>query len=137
MDSAGLSWCRPRLGLLLNRRLGLPSCRPRRRSFSFLGLDQSQGIGSVEREFADRLLTRSTESYIHASIARQDDGPHVVEHPLPLGRSQLGILLNRIFHLGIGQVLFFPNRLGFEVGAGTPCSIRKCRVRSTRRSESA
>ncbi len=70
---------------------------------------------SVERVLADGLLTRGAQSDVHTSIARQDDGSHILENSLPLFGSQLGILLNRISHLGIGKVLFFAKRLGFDV----------------------
>ncbi len=119
MDSAGpfvMLYLRP--GLSLSRGFCLFLCRWPCRFFGSFLLEQSQGIRSVERVLADRLLTRGTQSDVYASIARQDDRAHVLENPLPLFGSQLGILLHRISHLGIGQVLLFAKRLGFDVCGG-------------------
>jgi len=69
----------------------------------FLGsclLEQSQGIRSVEGVFAYGPLTRGAQGDVYATIAGQQDRLHVVEHSLALLWGQLGVLLNRIFHLG-------------------------------------
>jgi hypothetical protein len=87
----------------------LPPCGfclfPDRRPGRFFGsclLEQGQGIRSVERVFADGPLTRGAQGDVYTTVAGQEDRLHVVEHPLALLWSQLGVLLNRIPHLAFG-----------------------------------
>src|SRR5271165_3216955 len=86
-------------------------------SGSFL-LEQSQGIRGVERIFADGFLTGGAQGNVYATIARQEDRLHVVEHSLALFWSELRVPLNRIFYLRFVQILFLAKRLGFELCGG-------------------
>lgn len=78
-------------------------------------LDQNGGIRSVERKLAGGPLASRGQSNVYATIARQQDRLHVVEHLLALFRSQPRVPLNRFSHLSLIHVLLIAECHGFEV----------------------
>ena len=81
-------------------------------------VSESAALNGYSRTDSWDRLAAATQGDVHAAIAGQNDRSHIIEHPLPLFRAQLGIPFNRIFHLGVGQVLLFAERLGLDVGGG-------------------
>ena len=61
-------------------------------------------------------MTGGAECNVHPAIACQEDGPHVLDNPLPLSGSELGILFDRVLHLLRRQVMLRTECLGFYVG---------------------
>src|SRR5271165_5475609 len=80
--------------------------------------DQRQGIRGVEWELANRGFARRAQSDVHPAIARHSDRHYVLEDPLPLFRSQIGIARDLTLYFLSGQVVFLAVCLGVDVGLG-------------------
>jgi hypothetical protein len=90
----------------------------------FLGaflLQQRQRIRCIEGILSHGLLRGLTivcESDVDPAIAGQNNHSHMLEHPLPIFRTKLGIALDRVLHLSVGKIFLFPESLGLDVGIG-------------------
>src|ERR1035437_8888238 len=103
---------------------------PRRRpggflfDFTFPAADQSQSIRCVEGELPDRSfgLACGGQSDVHPAIARHPDRIYVLENPSSLFCAQIGVILHRILHLGIGQVVSLAEPFDLDVCLGNALS---------------
>ena len=63
-------------------------------------------------------VSRRSESGSYATIAGQEDRPYIIEHPLALFRSQLGVVFHRVFDFGVGKILLFAESFGIDGRGG-------------------
>jgi hypothetical protein len=84
--------------------------------FSWSRVRESAALKGYSRTDSCGRLAGVTQSDVHAAIAGHDDHQHVIEHSLPILRTQLGIPFNRIFYLLVGEVFLFAECLGLDVG---------------------
>jgi len=67
-------------------------------------------------------LPRGTQDDVYAAVTSQNNRVHVVQNLLPIVSIQLGIPLNRFFHLVVAQILFVAKRLDLRACSSAPIS---------------
>jgi len=75
--------------------------------FAALGADQRQEIFGVKRVQASGLLSGGTQGDIYAPIVGQDHHLQIIQHLLPVGRTQVRILRYQLLYLVGSQLVLF------------------------------
>src|SRR5229473_111113 len=109
-----------RCQLRLRRRLSFRRFPDWRLFFSALGADQRQEIFGVKRVEASGLLSRGTQGDVNAPIVGQDHHFQIIQHFLPVGRTQVRILRYQLLYLGGSQLVLFAKRPRLKVVRGDP-----------------
>lgn len=78
--------------------------------------EQRQSIFSIERELANGLLPGTAQGNVHAPVLCQGNNPQVAQNFVLLFLAQVGMLLDELFYLFLGHVLFYPIRFRLKVG---------------------
>src|SRR5579863_3042005 len=86
--------------------------------FSALGADQSQEIFGVKGVQASGLLPGGAQGDVHTAIVGEDHHPQIVQHFLPVGRSQVRILRYEFLCLLGSQLILFAKRPSVKVVRG-------------------
>ncbi len=83
--------------------------------FAALGADQRQEIFGVKRVEASGLLSRGTQGDVNTPIVGQDHHLQIIQHLLPVGRTQVRILRYQLLYLSGSQLVLFAKRPRLKV----------------------